>query len=85
MAKVSARATDEQIKQIGLEPNNCGKYSLNKEEYTKLCEIKQQTGSAKQKASLKALGVEDHEGIAVNSPYYWDKSDPKYSFFVKKI
>ena len=83
MAKVSARATDEQIKQIGLEPNNCGKYSLNKEEYTKLCEIKQQTGSAKQKASLRALGVEAHEGIVVNSPYYWDKSDPKYSFFVK--
>lgn len=83
MAKVNARAKDEQIKQLGIEPNNCGKYSLSKEEHAKLCEIKQQTGSAKQKASLKALGVENHEGIAVNSPYYWDKSDPRYSFFVK--
>lgn len=83
MSKVSARATDEQIKQLGFKPNNCGKYKISKEEHAKLCEIKRQTGSANQKASLKALGVENHEGIAVNSPYYWDKSDPKYSFFVK--
>lgn len=83
MAKTNCRATLEQIKQLGIEPNDCGRYRLKPEQVEKLNKIKLDSGSVKQKRHIKKLGLENHEAQAINSPYYWDKSDPKYSFFVK--
>ena len=52
------------------------KYRLNEEDAKRVADYK-----ANKK--LNNLGLENHEGQAIHSPYYWDKSDPKYSFFVK--
>jgi len=78
-----ARASKEQAEAIGITPNASGKYRLSESKLLELNKIKIESGSEKQKQQLKNLGLENHEGQAINSPYYWDKSDPKYSFFVK--
>jgi len=52
------------------------KYRLNEEDAKRVADYKDSKKN-------NNLGLENHEGQAIHSPYYWDKSDPKYSFFVK--
>lgn len=78
-----ARATKEQIEMLGIPPNSSGRYRLNEEQMKQLNQIKLNQGTKSQKSQLKAMGLEEKGDLMENVPYYWDKSDSKYSFFVK--
>jgi len=67
---------DQDAKAVFGKVNTNRKYRLNPEQLQRLNEYKANK-------NIAILGLENHEGQATNSPYYWDKSDPKYSFFVK--
>ena len=67
---------DQDAKAVFGKVNSNRRYRLNPKQLKRLNEYKENK-------NIAILGLENHEGQAVNSPYYWDKSDPKYSFFVK--
>ena len=89
MAKKFCRASDEQARKLGKTPNACKRYRLTPEEEARLNYLKSQSGTQKQKdylkrENVKSLGVPDDKlETAINSPYYWDKSNKGFSFMVR--
>lgn len=64
--------------------NKGGKYRVSAEQREKINQWKIENGSEMQKLKLKTLGIPEKKlNVVANSTHYWDKSDPKYSIFVK--
>ena len=67
------RRDDEAIA-LGFETNSSKSYYLTKDQERTLLEIR----------TAKKMGIPlENLGTFTNSPYYWDKSDPKFSFHVR--
>ena len=85
MGQKTIRATEEQARAVGLEPNKGGQYRLDKKTRDKIIALKLESGSKHQKSSCKGLenAASQAQTIPTNIPYYWDKTSKSYSILVK--